>query len=71
MIVWVVIEFSNDFLFYFNLYACVTQTSLVMKNLNAPCMKYVSLFAAIFAECLKNEPVTIIFSFFSYTINEH
>ena len=62
MIVWVVIEFTNDFFFfYFNLYVCVTQTSLVMKNLNAPCMKYISLFAEIFAECLKNEPLINFF----------
>ena len=54
-------------------FVCVAQTSLVMKNLNAPCMKYMSLFAEIFAECFKKEPVIYYFLniFFSYTINEH
>ena len=54
MVVWVVIELM---IFYFNLYVCVTRNSLVMKNLNAPCMEYMSLFA----ESLKNKQVIYIF----------
>ena len=49
------------FSFILTFYVCVIQTSLVMKNFNAPCMKYTTLFAEIFAECLKNEPVIYFF----------
>ena len=49
-------------IFYFILtFVCVTQTSLVMENLNAPRIKYTSLFAEIFAECFKKEPVIYYF----------